>query len=320
MRRRIAELLLLEEFNAAIGTLLDPHQACTTACSWLGEVLRWEVLTLSTTGRDARQYRYRVWLNIDGSVSEICHDLDAGTGYATGNAKPSKSGAGDMDHDVISVCFPDGTGMLAVSRESVRKSQFSDEFVEGVAQSLARSLSNAREYAKLKTLSTRDHLTGLYNRRVFEEMLEVEARRRTSNPFSLLLIDLDNFKVINDTYGHGAGDEALVSVAEMLRINLRKTDVPARYGGDEFALLLPEASLESAQRIGERFRECVAARPIVFGNSKILPTVSVGIASVSDRARLNVAHMVEETDRALYRAKASGRNRVCAVPMSSHIG
>lgn len=202
----------------------------------------------------------------------------------------------------------------------MQESQYSDELLAGIAESLSRALFNAREYSRLKTLSMRDHLTGLYNRRVFEAMLEVEARKRSSKPFSLLLIDLDNFKTINDSHGHGAGDEVLLHVAEMLRLNFRKSDVPARYGGDEFAVLLPETSLESAQRVAERFRTSVASHPPALGARNILPTVSVGIAVVANRANLEIAHMVKEADRALYRAKAPGKNRVCATLVNQVLG
>ena len=316
MKRRIEELLLLAEFNAAIGTLLDPKQACAAACSWLEEVVRWEVLAVSCADADIQPFRYRV-LYLDDRVSEICPELARGDGVATVDPGKAKTGWSESGN-VVSVCFPDRSGILTVSKKSVVESQFSDELVLGIADSLSRSLSNAHECARLKNLSMRDHLTGLYNRRVFEAMLELEARKRTSKPFSMLLIDLDNFKAINDTYGHGAGDEVLNYVAEMLRLNFRKADVPARYGGDEFAVLLPETSMDSAQRVAERFRGHISSRALVFGDSEIVPTVSVGVAAVSDRANAQVAHIVEEADRALYRAKAPGKNRVCAALVNSH--
>jgi two-component system, cell cycle response regulator len=310
MRRRIAELLLLTQFNAAIGTLLDPNQVCAVACSWLKEVVKWEVFAVSCAEGEAKQFRYHV-MGVDVSVSKICPEFATGAGPPTANAEGRSSDWSGSCGDVISIIFPDGSGMLAVSRQSVLESQFSDEFLSGIAGSIARSLSNARECARLKTLSMRDHLTGLYNRRVFEAMLEVEARKRTTKPFSLMLIDLDNLKFINDNYGHGTGDDVLISVAKMLLLNFRKADVPARYGGDEFAVLLPEASLDSALRVAERFRQGVATCKVVFGADIHVPTVSIGIVAVSDRENRAIATMVEEADQALYRAKTSGRDRVC---------
>jgi two-component system, cell cycle response regulator len=316
MKRRITELLLLSQFNSVIGALLDPNQVCAAACSWLKEVVRWEVFTVSLAEGEIPQFHYHV-LGVDVSVSKICPDLTAGVGAATANCEGGPSDWSESGEDVISIVFPNGSGKLAVSRKSVLESQFSDEFLAGIADSIARALSNARECARLKTLSMRDHLTGLYNRRVFEAMLEVEARKRTRNPFSLLLIDLDNLQSINDSHGHGTGDDVLISVAKMLLLNFRKADVPARYGGDEFAVLLPEASLDSARRGAERFRQSVTTCQFDLGSSQIVPTVSVGVAAVSDRQNLQVSHMVEEADQALYRAKTTGRNRVCAAHLDS---
>lgn len=319
MQRRIEELLLLAEFNAAIGTIQDPNQVCAVASSWMEQSLNWDVLSISCTEGSAGDIRYNV-LFLDEHLSEICPDLAEGVNSATIRTRKRRTAWNEFGNNVLSVCFPDRSGVLAVSRRSVQESQYSDELLAGIAESLSRALFNAREYSRLKTLSMRDHLTGLYNRRVFEAMLEVEARKRSSKPFSLLLIDLDNFKTINDSHGHGAGDEVLLHVAEMLRLNFRKSDVPARYGGDEFAVLLPETSLESAQRVAERFRTSVASHPPALGARNILPTVSVGIAVVANRANLEIAHMVKEADRALYRAKAPGKNRVCATLVNQVLG
>ena len=319
MQRRIEELLLLAEFNATIGTIHDPNQVCSAACSWMAEVLKWEVLSVSCTEGEAGEFRYKV-LYLDEHLSEICPDLAEGLNKMAIKPRKRKAGWNEFGNNAISVCFPDRSGVLSVSRLSLLESQYSDELLAGIAESLARSLFNAREYSRLKSLSMRDHLTGLYNRRVFEAMLEVEARKRSTKPFSLLLVDLDNFKTINDSHGHGTGDEVLVYVADMLRLSFRKSDVPARYGGDEFAVLLPETSLESAQRIAERFRGSVAGRTSTFGERNIVPTVSVGIAVVCNRANLQVSHMVEEADRALYRAKAPGKNRVCASLVNHQVG
>lgn len=316
MQRRIEELLLQAEFSAAIGTLHDPNQVCSAACSWLRDVLGWEVLSVSTTEGEVGQYQYQV-LHLDDALSRICPDLSPGAKSSTGKSSREIRWS-DAGNNAVSICFPDRSGVLVLSRKSVMESRYSDHFLAGIAESLSRALFNAREYSRLKSLSMHDHLTGLYNRRVFEAMLEVEARKRSIKPFSLLLVDLDNFKGINDSYGHGAGDEVLVHVAEMLRQNFRKSDIPARYGGDEFSVLLPETPLDSALRVAERFRQSVASGPSALATRNFVPTVSVGIASVDDRSNLDVAHMVAEADRALYRAKAPGKNRVCGAKVERH--
>ncbi|ABB32650.1 diguanylate cyclase [Geobacter metallireducens RCH3] len=305
LERRVAELLLVADFGAVVGSILDPRQVCEVASSWLGETLGWQMLSV------------------------CCHDFSTGTmrgGAGRGRhlSKKRQEGAtstvfiaaaqkGLSDAaDVRTIPFPDGSGTLSLSRQSLAESQYSDEFFGGVVENLARSLAAARECDRLKNLSMRDHLTGLYNRRVFEAMLEVEARKRTTKPFSLLLIDLDDFKRVNDTYGHGAGDQVLVAVAKMLRLSFRKSDVVSRYGGEEFGVLLPDTSQDSARVVAERFRQNVATLSLPVNKEKIMPTVSVGIASVTLRLGIEVADVIEEADRALYQAKVTGKNRVCS--------
>ena len=301
MGRRVAELLLVAEFNAAIGAILDPHQVCEAACSWLAEVVGWRVLSVSRPGDSA---------GAEGGIHRASKNRKGGAAVPVFVAA-ELNGLSAVD-DVYSIRFSDGAGTIALCRQSVMESQYSDEFEQGIAGNLARALANARECDRLKTLSMRDHLTGLYNRRVFEAMLEVETRKRTSKPFSLLLIDLDNFKLVNDTYGHGTGDQVLIAIAKMLRLSFRKSDVVSRYGGEEFAVLLPETSPDSAWLVAERFRENVAALSLGSRTEKIMSTVSVGIASIAYRFGIEVADVIEEADRALYQAKANGKNRVCA--------
>lgn len=167
--------------------------------------------------------------------------------------------------------------------------------------------------AALRELAVRDGLTGLYSRRFFLEMLEhlLHAQRESSAPLSCLLIDLDHFKSINDRFGHAAGDRALVRVSELVRQRVRKSDVAARYGGEELAVILPDTSTASAVHLAEDLRRSIES--IVDPTSL---SVSIGVASsnangaavdVSDAAR----SLLARADEALYRAKSEGRNRVC---------
>jgi diguanylate cyclase (GGDEF)-like protein len=168
-----------------------------------------------------------------------------------------------------------------------------------------------RHADRLLALSRTDPLTGLGNARVLTEKLaeEVERGRRYRRPLSLLLIDVDGLKTINDRGGHVAGDAALVRVAEALRAAARRTDLPARWGGDEFALVAPEATAEAAFNLGERVRTLAgvgadATRPPL--------TVSVGVATIGGRAHDTVDGLREKADAALYAAKTRGRNCVVA--------
>lgn len=159
----------------------------------------------------------------------------------------------------------------------------------------------------LEELTRTDALTGLPNRARFEEIAIAELRRsiRSGRPSSLLMIDVDTFKGINDGFGHPTGDEILREIASVLRESLRDIDTPGRWGGDEFCVVLPETSLEAALGTAERLRAATEAVPRASG---VRCTISVGAAEVGQAADLRA--WIAAADAALYRAKASGRNRV----------
>jgi diguanylate cyclase (GGDEF)-like protein/PAS domain S-box-containing protein len=168
---------------------------------------------------------------------------------------------------------------------------------------------------ELRRLSVTDDLTGLYNQRFFYATLarEVEAARRYAAPMALLLIDLDHFKVFNDSYGHLEGDRVLKRFASSLRVAVRATDLACRYGGEEFVVLLPHTDLEEALVVAERIRlgvEELEFYPVVPGQGqrKARVTVSVGAALYASKGDMN--ELVRQADVAMYRAKESGRNRV----------
>ena len=167
---------------------------------------------------------------------------------------------------------------------------------------------------KLEELNRTDPLTGAANRRSLSESLEREYLRalRYERPLSLMMIDVDHFKRVNDTYGHQAGDAVLVTIASSLLCSLRKQDVIGRYGGEEFAVILPETAKQNAMVVAERFRNVVASAETDIGSSRLSVTVSIGVAALSDEEASNTEALVRAADRALYRAKQEGRNRVMA--------
>lgn len=167
-----------------------------------------------------------------------------------------------------------------------------------------------RAEARLQELAKTDPLTGLANRRSFVEMVceEIARCRRHDLPAAMLLLDIDHFKRVNDTYGHEAGDEVIQAVASSLRRFLRDEDVVGRYGGEEFAVFLPNTSSATAFRIGDRVRVALAEEPICVGTDELTITVSVGLAA-STTDELDERRLVREADQALYAAKRGGRNR-----------
>jgi len=174
--------------------------------------------------------------------------------------------------------------------------------------------SQERMLNKLYEASVRDALTGAFNREHFEERLKVEVAyaRRHNTQVSLLMFDLDHFKNVNDTYGHPAGDAALITVSEKVRNALRTEDVFARYGGEEFAVVLRGIDLEGARRAGERLRVIISAQPVVHNGQAIPVTVSIGAANLRDCPDPSTTALVAIADRRLYAAKRGGRNRVVA--------
>jgi diguanylate cyclase (GGDEF)-like protein len=157
-----------------------------------------------------------------------------------------------------------------------------------------------------------DSLTGLFNRRAFENKIneEFERSKRYHNPLSVLLLDIDNFKTINDTYGHHGGDAALVRISETFREKTRQSDFPSRYGGEEFVLILPETDQDSALQVAGKIHDSI--RESSFGTTArpFSLTVSIGVSSTSARFYSSWRELVEDADRALYIAKNAGKDRV----------
>ena len=178
----------------------------------------------------------------------------------------------------------------------------------------ATALDNALQHKRLEALSVTDDLTRLYNSRYLNLVLRREAKRsiRGGRPLSLLFIDLDGFKSINDAHGHLAGSRALVEAAAVVKDSARETDVVSRFGGDEFALVLPETGVEGAVAVGERIRERIAAHRFLAGDGfDIHLTASVGVATLPDVAT-SPDELMQAADMAMYLVKQSGKNGIQA--------
>lgn len=227
---------------------------------------------------------YVIMVTARAEKADIVHALESGADdYLT---KP-------IDHDELLARVHAGERIAARERE------------------LASAWREARDEAE------RDALTGLFSRRHFERALAVAvAEASASRPLSLLLIDLDHFKRLNDLHGHPVGDQVLRATAAALEAAIRRgVDVPARYGGEELAVIAPHTTAPAAREIAERVRARVAALRIPAGDELVSLTVSIGVAQLrgpAEDAHAVAAHLIEEADMRLYQAKHAGRNRVAA--------
>ncbi len=192
--------------------------------------------------------------------------------------------------------------------------RFAGRVVESAASAIERALANdeaSQREQTMRQLAETDPLTGLLNRRTFDVKLaeEVDRASRYSTALSCLMIDIDNFKVTNDTHGHHAGDRVLTQFAELLRREQRSMDIVARYGGEEFVVILPETGSAGARLFAERVLRRVQAKPFGGPDATIRVTVSIGLATFPDERALDAEGLLRLADRNLLRAKSDGRNR-----------
>ncbi|MFZ0518108.1 MAG: diguanylate cyclase, partial [Acidobacteriaceae bacterium] len=204
---------------------------------------------------------------------------------------------------------------IAVALYGLRAALLQSKYLRSQQDLASSSRALVDAVDRLQDISIRDGLTGIYNRRHFDDVLLSEWKRsiRTQKPLSLLLIDVDNFKKLNDRYGHPEGDECLRKIAEQLsKILRRSTDTLARYGGEEFVAILPETTRENAQSIADAMRISVEELKIKNEVSKAARVVTVSIGVCSENAMLSrpAEELLNAADAALYRAKKQGRNRV----------
>ena len=246
----------------------------------------------------------------DERVFDTLKSLDKDYGYVLTN--DDKIGAFPLfTEDEITGCI--------VARSMIEKLSKRDiDYLEQLTRQAAATINRANTYSTILQYATLDALTNLNNRRQFETRLsqEIAIAKRQNNPLCAMMIDIDFFKGVNDTHGHAAGDEVLRTVAGIIKEHLRESDIPSRYGGEEFAVLLPFTKLEEAKIVGERLRKAVeeASIPINQDNENaknINVTISMGLAEFNSTETGET--LFERADQALYDAKKNGRNQVRSI-------
>ncbi len=201
-------------------------------------------------------------------------------------------------------------GRLLVLRDISKHRLAEDQLREANARLQAHMAEIEALQGKLQEQATRDSLTGLFNRRYLEETLQREIAQalRSGGPLGIVMIDIDHFKELNDAYGHRAGDTALQALGQLLAANTRSSDVACRYGGEEFVLALPGATLEAARERAEHLRRAVEAMRVPYGGATLSLTICAGIAAYPTHGG-RADEVLDQADQALYQAKNGGRNR-----------
>lgn len=315
LRRQLARMAELHKIGTLISSVLDPKVVVTRTLNGLERLVGYDwacvylledgiAVRVAASGDVARSTPRRVRLG-EGPVGRLLADSEA-----------SPTVVGGEGLELLTLMRSSGARVGVVRLVRRTGEPFSEDdrmLVELVATESAGAVQNARLYKETQRLATTDPLTGLFNYRYFRDALRMEVARasRLGYAVGLLMIDADNFKWINDTYGHPRGDEVLRAISDVLQRNLRRTDVVVRYGGEEFAVVLPGLGAAGVRAVGEKLRRAVSglADAAQDGLAPVPITVSVGGAS-GVAPTLDSDLLISDADGALYEAKAQGKNRV----------
>lgn len=313
--RRVAELQAITQITETIHSTLDFERVGPLVLDILGKAVGVERCCLFVIDKERSETLFQ-------ASTGLMPDVPAG---ALANA----GDGGRVQADEHFTCIApfdhrDTMVLFCAPNEDIERLSEDDRLVLGaVASELVVAVENSRLYKLTKRLSVTDELTGLANYRHLQQRLEseIERARRYNKHFSLLMLDVDDFKSFNDAQGHVAGDAALAELARVMQHSVREVDLVARYGGEEFALVLPETDSAGAFVVAEKIREAVAEH--LFADSSGQPTchltISVGLATYPTHG-LDREALLRQADDALYRAKHGGKNRVRAASAPSHSG
>jgi diguanylate cyclase (GGDEF)-like protein len=323
LRSRLSRIDVLAEVSRAVNATLDPDRVADTivahAAEWL-PVPSWVVYALDHTGvrtlgsrgvsgaLEASAAAVGQWVLKHGEPCGVS-DISADRRFSGGT-------------DTAALGFPlECRGRVVAAVVGLDKTTAAREpaltpatlaVLRRALEPCGIALDNAIRIERAEDLSVTDDLTQLYNSRYLSQVLRRETKRasRSGRPLSLLFIDLDGFKSINDSHGHLCGSRALVEAAAVIRQSARETDIVARFGGDEFALILPDTGSEGAAAVGERIRDKVHAHGFLQPDGfDIHLTVSVGVATLPDVAA-SAEGLIQAADEAMYHVKERGKNGI----------
>ncbi len=330
LESRLAETFFFHEFFKALTSYLGVEDVCSLIADGVNGMLGAEISSVylldptrnclilkGHQGRSQEAFRARLDLPAAGLLKDV---VVGGKMIAETQAEASRTKWLLKPHEVVSqvgtpLQIQEKTLGVVCIASSARRELTESEMArcEAIANMGALALQNALFHAELERLSVTDRLTELYNHGYFQQRLDEEVHRalRFGHKLSLLMLDIDNFKDFNDTYGHPKGDQVLKAIAAIMRDNMRDMDIAARYGGEEFCAVLPETDLAGAAAVAERIRRQIERQ--LFAGDQQLPTVrktvSIGVATLPNNARTQ-SDLIEKADQALYRAKHAGKNQI----------
>jgi diguanylate cyclase (GGDEF)-like protein len=327
LRRRLARADVLAEMIRAVNSSLDPERVAEVVVDRVAEWLpagAWLVLASDAAGRARPMAQRALPPELEGAAHAV-------GGWVMRNGEVFYSGDVMADRRVnradgvasaAAIGFPlecrgrTVGALVAMDRPgSAREPKIASPTLTALLAALepgAIALDNALRMQRAEALSVTDDLTQLYNSRYLTQVLRRETKRasRSGRPLSLLFVDLDGFKSVNDRHGHLFGSRALVEAASVIRASARETDMVARFGGDEFALVLPDTGSEGAAAVGDRIRDRIAAFTFLQGDGlDIRLTVSVGVATLPDVAA-SAEQLIQAADEAMYWVKDHGKNGI----------
>lgn len=327
---RLAEIFFTHEFFKALTLFSGIDDVCSLIVDGANGILGAEISCVYLLSKDdwtlrlvACQGRTEDHFNPVVSTREtiLGKAFREGSAYEYGVPYNSESAGWLVEpgsirsQAAVSLCVGDQVlGVLVIGSSVHREMSVAEtERLRVISRQSSISVHNALLHDELERLSVTDRLTELYNHGHFQQRLEEEFRRaeRFGHTLALIMLDIDNFKIFNDTYGHPRGDKVLQTVSAAIRSNLREIDVAARYGGEEFVVLLPETDADGALAVAERIRKDVEATQFIVGENipPVHQSVSAGVAAYPAHAG-KASALVDEADRAMYVAKREGKNRV----------